>query len=145
MSIRVVCHLPTTDGFGGISRDVFCGTLSNDNIFTPNPRFIRILHAFIKEHAPNDPSLQEEIKHKKTGYVYILDARTKDPFGTVPSCDIIGGFKIDNSQINDYFENPNYLAFTSDGLTTLPYHLNALFIEKLRILNRKYQELLNQS
>jgi hypothetical protein len=90
--------------------------------FRPNRPFIDLLHEVIANAAPADPALQAAARQQQTGWVYILDARTPTPQGTVPPHDIMGAFEVRNGAIvaGSYSANQKHRLFSDDGFFKLP-------------------------
>src|SRR5437773_2116732 len=51
--------------------------------FTPNSKFVRLLHHCVERFAPHSPALIEEAARQVNGIIYVIDARTQSPLGTV--------------------------------------------------------------
>ena len=89
--------------------------------FRPNKRFVDLLHRVVAEHAPYSKGLQAAARQQGTGWVFLIDARTRTPGGEVPPHDIIGAFEVRDGEVvpGSYQVNANHRIFSSDGLFKL--------------------------
>jgi hypothetical protein len=139
-----VCRVDTDDGtrdfvtlvtpeiFGsrGLVPEAIVGVLSRlledderitQDVFSRNSVFVEFMHEVIARHAPKDSAFQAEARRQGNGWIYIIDQRTPDPGGTVPSEDIIGGFQIANGKVisESYQRNSKHRIFSSKGFFNL--------------------------
>jgi hypothetical protein len=100
--------------------------ITSDN-FARNSVFVKFMHDVIARHAPDAPAFKEEAARQGTGWVYIIDARTKTPTGDVPLVDILGGFQVEEgtAKPGSYWPNPNHTILSPDGFFRLNDHLHA--------------------
>jgi len=96
-----------------------------------------VLHAFIAAEAPADPGLAAAVAEQHSGYFYIIDQRTPDPYGDVPPWDVLGRFEVrDGSTDSSTYEaNPNHHLLTDRGFFDLGARLNLALLAHLRALN----------
>ncbi len=89
--------------------------------FRPNKAFVDLLHDVVVTTAPESPELQAAAREQKTGWLYILDARTPTPDGDVPLRDIVGAFEIREGTMvpSSYWANRDFLLLSSDGFFQL--------------------------
>jgi len=100
--------------------------------FVENAEFVAMLHRVVAEQGPSSPALRSAAAKHKAGWIYVLDARTPDPSGTVPPEDIIGAFPVaDGSLIsNGYQPNSNFRLLGANGfLQFVPDLTSALTTE----------------
>jgi len=92
---------------GFYTKPVAEGTHIDAATFRPNKAFVDLLHDVIKTNAPEVPEFQTAARRQHTGWVYILDARTRTPAREVPAHDIIGSFEVRDGAIvpNSYSAN----------------------------------------
>ncbi|VEP17669.1 conserved hypothetical protein [Hyella patelloides LEGE 07179] len=121
------------------------GTLKNSNSeddsinlenFFPNSQFINFFHSLIAKFAPYSHSLNAEAKRQKKGWVYIIDGRCANPRGNILPEDIIGAFKVDNSEIilDSYQRNNNHLIYSQKGFFKLEPTLQKHLVEETQKL-----------
>jgi hypothetical protein len=121
----------------GLCAEAILGTMSDsastDRLsptgFHENPAFIRFLAQVISEGIDGVDGLRRQAETQRTGYVYLLDARTPDPSGRVPAEDIIGAVTVEDGAIlaGSYRHNDRHKLFTGNGFFRLPDELeNAL-------------------
>lgn len=112
------------------------GERLTDANFRPNPAFVKLLHDVIARHAPELPGLQAEARRQRTGWVYVIDARTPTPDGRVPSHDILGSFEVRDGEVveHSYQPNPEHRLLTSDGLFGLERALHERLMEQINEL-----------
>lgn len=103
------------------------------DIFSRNRVFVEFIHEVIARHAPNHAGLQAEAQRQGDGFVYIIDQRTKDPRGTVPPEDIIGGFEVKDGEVmpESYRRNSNHVILSPDGFFRLDSTLHQRLLEEL--------------
>jgi hypothetical protein len=126
------------ESLGGLPVDAIVGSVAGEELssqtFRPNAAFIDFLHKIIEEDGPDDPGLRAAAREQVDGWVYVIDMRTPDgPQGRVPPDDIIGGFAVRTGEVvrRSYQPNPKYVAFTSQGLISLPPFLHQAFVDRL--------------
>ena len=121
---------------GYFVNQVFNEEIIPDN-FIRNSLFVDLLHKSIKEFAPQTKSFLNTARKLKNGSVYVIDQRTPDPNGAVPSEDIIGAFEIKNSEFikDSYTRNNNHKILSQNGFFNLG---NELFEYLLNMLYRLY-------
>jgi|SRR5918911_918035 hypothetical protein len=151
-----VCRVETSDGISdyvtllspdiafsqGLPPEAIVGVLARPlkphepitpDIFSRNRVFVDFMHEVIARHAPNHPGLQAEAHRQGNGFVYIIDQRTRDPRGTVPPEDIIGGFEVKDGDVvpESYQSNPNHMILSSAGFFRLDSKLHRHLIDEL--------------
>ena len=92
--------------------------------FRANPAFKETIFDFARTEMYKDESLNNSAIEQQEGWVYVIDQRTKTPEGEVPPYDIIGGFKVEKSEMKGFSENPNYQIRSLNGFTDLGVNLN---------------------
>jgi hypothetical protein len=99
--------------------------------FTENTAFKEFIHKTIANELPKETEFLNQGKKVNSGYMYVIDKRTKKPKGDIPFQDIIGAMNFENSLPvpDSYIPNNNYKLLTKDGLFQLPFSLE----EKLLI------------
>jgi hypothetical protein len=104
--------------------------------FRPNRAFVRLLHDVIARQAPLLPGLQADARRQRTGWVYVIDARTATPDGHVPPQDVIGGFEVHDGEVvpDSYRPNGNHQLLTEDGLFGLDPVLHEKLMERINEL-----------
>jgi hypothetical protein len=102
--------------------------------FVPNPAFVRLMHDVLARHAPHDAACNAEAKRQESGWVYILDGRTKTPQGAVPPEDIIAALPVENGEFvpGAYRLNARHALLTNDGFFRLPPCLHEQLLIELR-------------
>jgi hypothetical protein len=159
----VVCRVETSDGVSnyvtllspdiifsqGLLPQAIVGVLPHPlkpigpitpDIFARNRVFVDFMHQVIARHAPECPKVQGEARRQGNGSVYIIDQRTKDPRGTVPPQDIIGGWEVKDGEVvlESYQSNPNHMILSSDGFFRLDSNLHQHLLEELVALYSKH-------
>ena len=89
--------------------------------FAGNPVFRTVFHDVAASFALDDPGLHDEARRLAQRYVYVIDRRTPDPDGHVPSEDIVGGFEVRAGAVvrEGYFPNPKYRLLGHNGFFSL--------------------------
>lgn len=102
-------------------------------LFTPNAEFVRFLHEVLSRHATEVEGLRDAARRIGEGYVYVLDARTPDPAGTVPLEDIIGAVQVKGGVPvpGSYRANTKHQLLTERGFFQLEEELNACLLREL--------------
>jgi hypothetical protein len=124
----------------GLRSEAIMGELANgpedlsQEHFTPNPLFLRFVGWVIAKHAANCSELVDEAKRTKNGLVFILDARTPSPDGAVPPEDIIGGVTVQNGELLEFNNSPNYQLLTQRGFMELDPWFRDRLVEELTAL-----------
>ena len=105
-------------------------SLSDVAAFRPNRRFVAFLHRTIKKHIDSVGPWQAAAAAQGEGWVYLIDARTKDPHGDVPPEDIIGRVEVRGGRFvpGSYVGNPNHRLLTERG----PFRLDSWLAQRLR-------------
>ena len=108
-------------------------------LFVPNPGFVRFLHDVLARHAAAEPGLREEARRVGEGYVYVMDARTPDPTGSVPPEDVVGAVEVRGGEpvAESYRANPNHRLLTERGFFRLGAELHALLLRELRQISAR--------
>ncbi len=78
--------------------------MSNHEEFVQNPQFMEHFHRLVSVTVPQIPEFVEGARRQSTRYFYLLDARTPDPQGDVPSEDIIGVFDLEQGLVPEAYE-----------------------------------------
>ena len=101
--------------------------------FRVNARFVEFLHVVVAHWAPKSAEFVAAVERQRDGWVYVLDARTPTPQGTVPSEDIIGAFEVQAGEVvpNSYRGFPEHRVFTERGLVQLTPFLHERFFFEL--------------
>ncbi|WP_433058614.1 hypothetical protein [Dactylosporangium sp. CS-033363] len=104
--------------------------------FEENPVFVRFLHETIGDDVFGVPAVRAQAAEIGDGWLYILDARTPDPAGTVPNEDIIGAVRVQKQQPMplSYRANAHHRLYTSAGFFQLPEELEMALLKRLRAL-----------
>ncbi len=103
------------------------GPIDAENL-RPNPAFLAFLHWAIAKHAPGNRHLLDSARRQGDGWVYIIDARTPSPQGSVPPEDILGAFEVRQGALVRYQASPTYRVATANG----PPCLDPWFADRLR-------------
>jgi hypothetical protein len=119
----------------GLPREAILGrlpaeaTLHEVSAFRPNPSCIDFLQATIAKHIVDAPPWQGAARAQGEGWIYLIDFRTADPQGDVPSEDIIGRVAARASRLvpGSYQGNPNHRLLTERG----PFQLDAWLARRL--------------
>ena len=71
-----------------------------------------------------------------TGWVYVIDQRTRTPQGRIPPEDIIGAFAVQRGQVvpASYQRCPQHLILSADGFFQLGAELQACLLDELASL-----------
>jgi hypothetical protein len=107
--------------------------------FEENPTFVRFLHETIADDIFVVHGLREQAAlvggH---GWVDVLDARTPDLTGDVPSCDVIGSVEVRDGELVPMSYRPNeaHRLLTGDGFFQLPEELEMALLKRLRLAHR---------
>jgi hypothetical protein len=112
------------DGPGGIQPDHF----------QENPAFVRFLHEMIADDIFVVPGIREQASAVgEHGWVDVLDARTPDPAGDVPPCDVIGSVEVRDGVLvpMSYRPNEHHRLLTGDGFFQLPEELEMSLLKRL--------------
>lgn len=121
----------------GVYNQAIIGFLKTDKAdpteFEENQNFTDFFHGCISQALPLQDEFLNEGKKVKTGYVYAIDKRTKNPKGDVPMQDIIGAMNFENGTLvaDSYLPNKNYKLFTKKGLFQLPYSLEEYLLNAI--------------
>lgn len=102
-------------------------------VFAQNRVFVDFLHAVIARRGPELAGLIAEARRQGTGWVYLIDQRTRDPQKHIPPEDIIGVFAVADGRIvpGTYQLSPKYLILSADGFPQLGAELQACVLEEL--------------
>ena len=119
-----------------LSREAANGGPIDPAQFRPNPVFQQFTSWVLAQHAHLAPGFEAAAKAQRTGYIYIIDARTATPQGAVPPEDIIGGVEIENGVAVRYHGSKNHQLLTSRGWMRLHPWMHAKLLEELRKLKR---------
>jgi hypothetical protein len=109
--------------------------MSSDQ-FLVNPSFVAFMHDLIARYAPEEKRFKSEAKKLIEGWIYIIDQRTPNPEGEVPSEDIIGAFQVDNGALipGSYKPNPKHRILSdSRGFFCLDKELHQRLLDELRM------------
>lgn len=95
--------------------------------FTPNERFLSLLHATVAAHAPALASVQRQATKVGNGPVYVVDRRTANQGEKPPFEDVLGWFGVRNAELlpDSYNPNPNYRLLSNAGPPQLEAELEA--------------------
>ena len=103
--------------------------------FRVNRAFVDFMHGVIAAAGPKDMSLIAAAQRQESGWIYVIDLRTRNgPQGEVPPEDIIGAFEVRSGKVEPetYQAFPAHQIFTTSGLVQLPPTMRAEFIAELR-------------
>jgi hypothetical protein len=102
--------------------------------FQENPAFVRYLQGLISARIYDVEGVRHAARQQGAGYVYLLDARTPQPGGQVPTADVIGAVRVQDGTLvaASYQPNPNHRLLTGDGFFRLPAELEAILRTDLR-------------
>lgn len=86
--------------------------------FARNPNFVEMLQQAIALCAPTLPEVLAQAQAIGDGHIYVIDSRTPDPDGEIPSEDILGAFEAQGGNLvpDSYQPNPHHRLLSSDGL-----------------------------
>ena len=106
------------------------------DVFTPNPAFVRFMHDVLAKHAPLVDSFRDEARRQREGWVYVIDARTPDPAGTVPPEDVLGAVEVKDGEPvpGSYRANPGHQILTARGFFQLGEELHACLLAEVEAL-----------
>jgi hypothetical protein len=122
----------------GLHNKAIVGFLENGQVdpkeFSENEVFRELLHQVVASQIPALTELAAEGKKVGTGYVYLIDKRTKNRKGDVPVQDIIGAVNFENGILvpDSYLPNKNYKLLTDKGLFQLPFSLEENLLEEIK-------------
>jgi hypothetical protein len=118
---------------GVLRRPLAPGEPITREVFVRNSLFVKFMHEIVARFAPLEPEFQAEAKRLGTGWVYIIDNRTKTPNGSVPPEDIVGAFEVNNRKVvpDSYRPSPKYQILSKDGLFQLTPFLYAQMLREL--------------
>jgi len=118
---------------GVLIRSLEQGEKITPEVFARNRTFVNFMHEVIAHHAPNSPDIIAEARHQQDGWVYLIDQRTKTPHDTVPSEDIVGGFKVEGGLCiaASYQPNPQHIILSDTGFFQLGPELEACLLDEL--------------
>jgi hypothetical protein len=105
-------------------------------LFAQNRGFVNLLHWVIAEHGPSLPGVQSAAARQGEGWVYVIDARTPDPSGDVPTQDVLGAFAVREGVIvaESYQRNPNHILLSERGFFRLDPELHRRLLHELEKL-----------
>jgi hypothetical protein len=86
--------------------------ISPDN-FKEHPTFVEFLHSICVDVL--DPALLQYAARCRETAIALIDERTSDVNGAVPSEDILGVYHVENGTIEKYSPNPNYRLVSAAG------------------------------
>lgn len=115
------------------------GTELSPATFEPNPLFHALLHETVAAAGPDDPALAEAAAARGEGWVFVVDRRTPDPWGTIPPEDTIGAFRVEKGRIvrGSYRSGPRHRLVTKRGPFVLDRFLAAALTEAVRRVVRE--------
>jgi hypothetical protein len=101
--------------------------------FARNSLFVKFMHDVIAQHAPEERGCREEAKRLGTGWIFIVDRRTKTPEGAVPPQDIIGALQVKEGDVvpGSYQASPEHQILTNDGFFQLTAGLHECLLREL--------------
>jgi hypothetical protein len=121
----------------GLHNKAIAGFLKTGQVdpegFIENQAFKEFLHQVMAAYLPKQEAFLEQGKTTGTGYVYLVDKRTKNTKGDVPMQDIIGALNFENGDLvpDSYLPNRNYKLLTGKGFFQLPYSLEQNLLEAI--------------
>jgi hypothetical protein len=101
--------------------------------FIENRVFRDLFHEIVRRFASDEPGFGAEARRLGSGFVYVIDSRTPDPGGEVPSEDIVGGFEVRGGAVvgEAYFANPHFRLIGKNGFFTLSGWLSERLLEEI--------------
>lgn len=134
--VRRLGGIPPQAVVGLVDRRALRGgaTRLTPETFRPNQVFREFLHDVLSDCLPRTEGIRAEARRLGDGYVYVIDGRTPDPTGDVPSHDIIGAVEARGGEVvpGSYQANPDHRIVTEDGLFRLSGELQACLMEAMR-------------
>jgi hypothetical protein len=120
--------LPTEAILGVLRSGATRGHQITPERFQENPAFVRYLQSLIATRIGEVEAVRRAAQQQGEGYVYLVDARTLQPDGQVPSADVIGAVKVQAGTpvAASYQPNPNHRLLTKDGFFRLPTELETI-------------------
>jgi hypothetical protein len=105
--------------------------------FIANPNFLNVLHHIVAEHAPTLPEFESTARKMGSGWMFLVDGRTKASAGVIPQRDIVGVFNVSDGCVasNRYLRNAAHELVTEDGFFRLHEALIARLDEELLARN----------
>ncbi len=102
--------------------------------FQENPAFVQYLRELISSRIYDTEGIRRAGEQQGEGYVYLIDARTPQPDGQVPSADVIEAVQVQGGSLvaASYQHNPNHQLLTKDGFFRLPTELETILLADLR-------------
>ncbi|MFT3787257.1 MAG: hypothetical protein QM770_13985 [Tepidisphaeraceae bacterium] len=119
---------------GVLMRPLAAGESITPEVFARNSIFVKFMHDVIAKYAPLEPGFAAEAKRQGTGWIYILDRRTKTPQGAVPPEDIIGAFQAKDGKVvpETYQASPRHMILSPDGFFRLTPGLHEHLLRELQ-------------
>lgn len=119
---------------GVLLRPLSEGEPITSDLFARNSVFVQFMHQVIARHAPDQPDCQDEARRLGTGWIFIIDRRTKTPQGPVPPEDIIGALKVHGGTVvpDSYQASSNHLILSPDGFFRLTPGLHQALLHELQ-------------
>jgi hypothetical protein len=119
---------------GVLLRPLAGGESITPEVFARNSIFVKFMHEVIARYAPLEPGCREEAKRLGTGWIYIVDRRTKTPAGAVPPEDIIGALQVGDGKVlpDSYQASPQHMILSANGFFRLPAGLHEHLLRELR-------------
>jgi hypothetical protein len=106
--------------------------------FRHNRVFLDFLHHVIRTFGPADPGLVQSAEQQGQGSVILVDPRSTAPLEQDPPAeDVMGVFGVEGGKVGEYHPNPNYLAYSANGMMQLSVFLAEAHIRELKKLNPK--------
>lgn len=104
------------------------------DVFARNSIFVKFMHDVIARHAPEQAECRREAKRLGTGWIYIVDQRTKTPHGAVPPEDIIGALQVKDGEVvpGSYQASPKHMILSRDGFFQLTAGLQECLLRELQ-------------
>lgn len=125
--------LPPEATLGVLLRPLASGEHLTPSVFAPNRVFVEFMHEVIARRGPELPGLVASAQRQGTGWVYIIDQRTRTPAGPIPAEDIVGVFEVRDHALvgGSYRANPNHKLLSSGGFVRLERELQACLLDEL--------------
>jgi len=92
-----------------------------------NVEFKKTIQNFCENVLSKMPQIEIQANAQGNGWVYIIDQRTPDPAGEVPSQDIFGAFEISDGKVVRYQANPSYEIYSANGFINFGPLINSDF------------------
>jgi hypothetical protein len=105
-------------------------------VFARSAPFVKFMHEVIAKYGEQESDCIAEARRLGSGWVYIIDARTKTPQGAVPPEDIFGAFEVRDGQVvpGTYRESSRHMILSNDGFFRLSAEMHSHLLRELQAL-----------